>query len=128
MATGINMESRAQSYAATAGLGILVTAVATVINPIAGAAWGAFFITNIGTSMAADQLGCGRADSNVAAKVAKSVGTMFLSLVAAFATVCCLTGAVVAFTPGMIAVGVSLLCLSALASLSAHHRVGIAQH
>ena len=102
-------------YESGAVVGCLATAVGTLINPIAGAAIGVYFVTNIGSTIVANHFKVGQ--TNPVARMVAIAAISLASIGAAFATVCAIKGSIVILTPAVIAVGISLVCFSVLGSI-----------
>lgn len=104
-----------EPYEDAAGLGIIIAAVGTLINPVAGAAIAVYYVTDIGSSVIADHFKVG--ETNPIARIARAAFISLASIAAAFATVCVLTGSVMILTPTMLAVGIFLVCFSVLGTV-----------
>ena len=98
-------------YRDQASWGGLVTAVVTLIEPIAGATIGTYLITNIVSNVVMDDLGVKNAGT--IAKVAKTVASFFLA-VAAAAGVATALGVTITVTPEIVGLLIGITALKVL--------------
>jgi hypothetical protein len=74
----------ASNYVPSAKMGVFFTLIVTAIDPVQGAAWGAYYVTSIPVKIAADM--CGADPNNVAHRITKSALAAIVGL-AAYAAV-----------------------------------------